>query len=170
MPISDDPNLVQSSWPTADRRPWAFLTFFSPNSVGTLRVLTVSEKQLMLRSLKRAGVTGEFAAIYSTFTPLDIVQVHFDCAGSQNLPARGVCFRRQRSRCGAVCIFAHGGDFSWQAQGEPRALVLQSRLFVAGARDRGCFTSKCSFRGRCSTLGMVVIVQELRFRDRCRES
>ena len=37
-------------------------------------------------------------------------------------------------------------------------------------RDRNCFTSKCSFRCRCSTLDMVVIVEELRFRDRCSES
>ena len=51
-------------------------------------------------------------------------------AGSQNLPAHGGCFRRLRSRCGAVRIFAHGGDFSWQAQGKPCVLVLQSRLFV----------------------------------------
>ena len=103
--------------------------------------------------------------------PLDIVHVHFDCAGSRNLPARGGCFRRLRSRCGAVRIFAHGGHFSWQAQGKPRVLVLQSRLFVTGARrDRSCFTSKRSFRGRRSTLDMVVIVLELRFRDRCSES
>ena len=67
-------------------------------------------------------------------------------------------------------ILAHGGDFSWQAQGKPCVLVLQSRPFVTGARDRSCFTSKCSFRGRCGTLDMVVIVEELRFRDRCSES
>ena len=89
--------------------------------------------------------------------PLDIVHVHFDCAGS-------------RSRCGAARIFVHGGDLSWQAQGKPRVLVLQSRLFVTGARDRSCFTSKCSFRGRRSTLDMVVIFEELRFPDRCSES
>ena len=62
--------------------------------------------------------------------------------------------------------FSHGGDFSWQA---PRDLVLKSRLFVTGARDRSFFTSKCSFRGRCS-LDMVVIVEKLRLRDRCSES
>ena len=65
---------------------------------------------------------------------------------------------------------AHGDHFSWQAQGKPRVLVLQSRLFVTGARDRRCLISKCSFRGRRSTLDMVVIVKELRFRDRCSES
>ena len=102
--------------------------------------------------------------------PLDIVHVHFDCAGSQNLGARGGCFQRLRSRCGAVRILVHGGHFSWQAQGKPCGLVLQSRLFVTGARDRRCFTSKCSFRGTRSTLDMVVILEELRFRDRCSES
>ena len=66
----------------------------------------------MLRSLKRAGVNGSFAAIYSTFMPLHIVNVHFDCAGSQNLGGWSVCLSRLRSRCGAVRIFVHGGHFS----------------------------------------------------------
>ena len=43
------------------------------------------------------------------------------------------CLSRPRSRCGAVRIFGHGGHFSWQAQGKPRLLVVQSRLFVTGA-------------------------------------
>ena len=102
-----------------------------------------------------------FAAIYSTFMTLDIVHVHFDCAGSQNLPAGGGCFRRLRARCGAARILAHGGHFSRQVRGKPRVLVLQSRLFVTGARDRSCFTSKCSFRGRRSTSDMAVVVDEL---------
>ena len=42
-------------------------------------------------------------------------------------------------------------------------------FFVTGARDRSCFTSKCSFRGRHSTWDMVVISWQLRFRDRCSE-
>ena len=42
---------------------------------------------------------------------------------------------RLRSSCGAACIFGHGGDFSWHAQGKSGVLVVQSRLF-AGARDR----------------------------------
>ena len=37
---------------------WWVGSSFSPSSVDTLGVLTVGEKQLMLRSLKRAGVTG----------------------------------------------------------------------------------------------------------------
>ena len=39
---------------------------------------------------------------------------------------------RQRSRCGSVHIFGHGGDFSWQGRGAPRVLVVYSRLFVTG--------------------------------------
>ena len=62
--------------------------------------------------------------------PLEILEVHFDCAGSQNLRARGGCLSRLRSRCGAVRIFGHGDHFSWQGQGKPRALVVQSQLFV----------------------------------------
>ena len=72
--------------------------------------------------------------------PLEILEVHFDCAGLRNLG--GECLSRLRSRCGVVRIFAHGGLFSWQAQGKPRVLVAQSRLFVTGARDRSGFTSK----------------------------
>ena len=58
---------------------------------------------------------------------------------------------------------------------------------MAGARETSCFGApkstfrdRCKgselfyfemqFRGRCSTLDMVVIVNELRFRDRCSES
>ena len=42
---------------------------------------------------------------------LEILEVHFDCAGSQNLVGRGGCFLRLRSRCGAICVFGHGGHF-----------------------------------------------------------
>ena len=77
---------------------------------------------------------------------LDIVR-----AGSQNLGGWSECLSRLRSRCGAVRIFAHGDHW------KPRVLVLQSRLFVTGARDRRCLTPKCSFRGGRSTLDMVVI-------------
>ena len=52
---------------------------------------------------------------------------------------------------------------------------------MAGARETSCFgapkstfrdnfTSRCSIRGRRSAVDMVVIVEELRFRDRCSES
>ena len=50
--------------------------------------------------------------------PLEIVNVHFDCAGSLNLGVCGGCFSRLRSRCGDVRIFARGGHFSWQVQGK----------------------------------------------------
>ena len=45
----------------------------------------------MLRSPGRTAVNGYFAAIYSTFMPLEILEVHFDCAGSQNLGDGGEC-------------------------------------------------------------------------------
>ena len=89
--------------------------------------------------------------------PLEILEVHFDCARSQNLDVCGGCFSRLRSRCGAVRILGHGGHFSWQAL----VLVVQSRLFVTGARDRSRLTSKCRFRGRCSTLDVVVVFEAL---------
>ena len=85
---------------------------FSPNSVGTLRGSCGKGKEGVLRPLFRAGVSGQFAAIDNAFMPLDIINAHFDCAGSQNLPARDGCFRRLRSRCGAVRISVHGGHFS----------------------------------------------------------
>ena len=65
-------------------------------SVDTLGVsrgsYAIGEKELMLRSLKRVGVNGYFVAIYRTFTPLDIANVHINCAGSQSLGGRGGCF------------------------------------------------------------------------------
>ena len=67
--------------------------------------------------------------------PLEILEVHSDCAGSQNLGVHGGCFSRLRSRCDVVRIFGHGGHFSWQAQGRPRVLVVQDRLFVTGASE-----------------------------------
>ena len=54
--------------------------------------------------------------------PLEILEVHFDCAGSQNLVGWRGCLSRLCSRCGGVHIFGHDGHFSWQAQGKPRAL------------------------------------------------
>ena len=95
----------------------------------------------MLRSPGRTAVNGYFAAIYSMM-PLEILEVHFDCAGSQNLGDGGECLPRRRSRCGAVRSFAHGDPIAWQAQRKPRALVVQSRLIVTGARDRRGFASK----------------------------
>ena len=66
------------------------------------------------------------------FIHLEILEVHFGCAGSQNLLGASVCSSRPRSHCGAVHIFGLGaGHLPWQA----RALVVDSRLFVAGAGD-----------------------------------
>ena len=42
-------------------------------------------------------------------------------------------------------------------RGRCKGSVVQSRLFVTGATDQSGFASKCRFRGRCSTLDMVVI-------------
>ena len=82
----------------------------------------------MLRSLKRAGVNGYFAAIYSTLMPLDIVHVHFDCAGSQNLPAGGVL------QATALSLWRRAHFSTWWSlfvtgAREPRVLVLQSRPY-----------------------------------------
>ena len=93
--------------------------------------------------------------------PLEILEVNFDGASSQNLGVRYGCLLRLRSRCGAVLIFGHGAHFPWQAQGKHRVLVVQSRLFLTGARDRSGVTSKWRFRGRRSTLDMVVIFDAL---------
>ena len=41
----------------------------------------------------------------------EILEVHFDCTGSQNLLGRSGCFPRLRSRCGAVHIFGLGDRF-----------------------------------------------------------
>ena len=53
------------------------------------------------------------------------------------------------------------GHFSWQVQGKPRVFVVQSRLFVTSSTNPSGSTSKCRFRGRCSTLDMVVIFEAL---------
>ena len=74
------------------------------------------------------------------------------------------------SRCGAVRIFAYGGDFSWQAQGKPRVFGASKSTFRDRCKGPELLISKCSFRGRCRTLDMVVIVEELKFRYRCSES
>ena len=77
--------------------------------------------------------------------PLDIVHVHFDCAGSQNLGAGGRCFQRLRSRCGAVHIFAHGGHFSWQAQGKPRGAPNSTFRDRCKGSDVFCFEMQFSW-------------------------
>ena len=85
--------------------------------------------------------------------PLEIFEVHFDCAGSQNLVGRGECLSRLRSRCGAARVFGHDGHFSWQAQGKPRLLVVQGRLVVTGDTCQGSewLDFDVEISGRCST-------------------
>ena len=60
--------------------------------------------------------------------PLKILEVHFNCASSQNLRGRSGCWSQLRSCCGTARIFGHGSHFSRQAQGKPCVLVVQSRL------------------------------------------
>ena len=50
----------------------------------TALLLTVGVQQLMLRSMKRVGVPGQIAAIYSTFMHLEILQAHFNSTSTAN--------------------------------------------------------------------------------------
>ena len=138
--------------------------------MDTLGVLTVVEKQLMLRLLKCGRVR-----LIRCYLQCIHGSRHRSCALRLRRLAESGLLRRALLTTALSLLWCrahlvHGSHFSWQAQGKPRVLVLQRRLFVTGARDRSCFTSKCNFRGRCSTLDMVVIVEELRLRDRRRES
>ena len=82
--------------------------------------------------------------MYSTFTPLEILEVHFDCAGSQNLGGRGGACRD----CALVvvpCAFSnmvvtfrgrHKGNlvFLWsKIDFGIGAALLRNADFVAGA-------------------------------------
>ena len=49
----------------------------------------------------KGGGDGKFAAIYGTFMPLEIFEVHFDCAGSQPAGPKRVPFKLS----GLVIIF-----------------------------------------------------------------
>ena len=120
--------------------------------MDTLGVLTVAVKHWCLIG----GVARACAASSLLFTVQSFLSKSSKCiSGSQNLGGWSGRLSRPRSRCGAVRIFGHGGHFSWQAQGKSHVLVVQSRLFVTGARDRTGVTLKCRFRGRCSTLDFV---------------
>ena len=59
----------------------------SPNSVDTLGVFTVIEKQLMLRGFERL-IRCYLQYIHASRNP----QLHFDCAGSQSLGVCSGCF------------------------------------------------------------------------------
>ena len=64
--------------------------------------------------------------------PLEIANVHFDCASSLNLGVRGGCFLTT-----ALSLWRHVHFRTWWSlfvagAREPRASVVQSRLFVTG--------------------------------------
>ena len=86
--------------------------------------------------------------------PLEILEVHFDCAGSQNLVGRSSgCLSRLRSRSGAVRIFGHGPVVTFRGWRKGNLVIL------TGARGRSGVTSKR--RIRRSTLDMVVTFDAL---------
>ena len=95
------------------------------------------------------GASGFFPAIQNTSTHLEIFEVHFDCAGSQNLVSRRGRSSRLCARGGTVRIWRLGDHFSWQAGGKPRLLqgiggaLCRCADFVAGD-------------GRRSTLDVIV--------------
>ena len=96
---------------------------------------------------------------------ISTAQAHKIC-----LPAAGAS-----SDCALVaapCTFSHMVvTFRGRRNGN---LVLWRPKSTCRDRCKGSeglyFASKCTFRGRCSTLDMAVIVEELRFCDRCSES
>ena len=51
-----------------------------------------------------------------TFIHLEVFEVHFRCADSQNLLDTSGCASRPRSGCGAVRSFGRGGHLSWRAR------------------------------------------------------
>ena len=90
--------------------------------------------------------------LFTVYSCLEIFEVHFNCARSLKLADTRGGFTRLRSRCGAVRILGFGGHSSRQVQGTPRVLAVSSRDLVAGAGD-----SVCRFRGRRSSLELVVV-------------
>ena len=114
--------------------------------MGTLRGSYGSGKEGVLRSLFRTGVSGQFAAIYSKFMPLDMsmctstVQAREICvgaAGASNdcalvavaVARETLCFGAPKStfrdRCKGSELLYFEKQFSWQVQhfghgGDPR--------------------------------------------------
>ena len=74
--------------------------YSSPNGLVALGILAVGVE---------AGIDGR--AICSTFMPLEIFEVHFNCTGSLTLAAARGCFARLCSHRGAVRIFGLGVHF-----------------------------------------------------------
>ena len=126
----------------------AFVSPLFPKQCGHCGALPVRVEGRHLIEVSRVRVRLVRCYLQYKVTPLEIFEVHFDCAGSQNLGGWSGRLSRLRSRCSAVRILGRGGQFSWQAQRKPRACVVPSRLFVTGARDRSGFTSMCRFRGQ----------------------
>ena len=133
---------------------------FSPSSVDTLRALTVNVKHRCLVEVLHRGVRLTRCYLQCTHASRNRRSAFRLRRLAKSAWARRVLLATALSLwCRAH--FRTGGHLSWQAQGKPRAMAVQSRLFVTGARDRSGFTSKCRFRGKCSTLDMVVIFDAL---------
>ena len=113
--------------------------------MGTLRGSYGKGKEGVLRSLFRAGVSGQFAAIYSTFMPLDIINVHFRLRRL----AKSACPRRVLQAT-ALSLWCRAHFGTWWS------------LFVAGAREASCFGAPTStFRDRCK--GSELFYFEMQF-------
>ena len=143
---------------------WNFVCFLFPSSVVTLGVLTVGGKHRCLIG----GVAHPCPANSLPFTAHSCLPQSSKCISPAQgrriwVSAAGAC--RDCALNVVPSTFSDMVVTSWQAQGKPRALVIQSRLFVTSARDRSGFKSNCRFHGRCSaalwTLGMVVIFEAL---------
>ena len=86
--------------------------FLDDGTVVTLEVLTVRVQGRCPIKVSRDWVRLVRCYLHVvTFMPLEILEVHFDCVGSQNLVGHGECVSRLRSRCGAMRIVGHGGHF-----------------------------------------------------------
>ena len=95
---------------------------------------------LGLIEVARTGIRARLIRYY-----LQHIDASGDIPSAQKLFGWRGCFPRLRSRCGTVHIFG--------LKGTPRALVVGSRLFMAGAGDR-LAELQCKFCGRCSTFGL----------------
>ena len=142
---------------------------FSPNSVVTLGVLTVRERQVCLDRCASWACAAN-SLLFTVHSCLSTSSMCISTAQARRIwgPAAGAS-----SNCALVvvpCAFWYM-VVTFRGRCKGNLVLWCSKVnFVTGASERSCSTSKCSFRGRCSTLDMVVIVEELRFRDRCSES
>ena len=121
--------------------------FFSPNSVDTLGVLTIIEKQLCLDRCAARPANSLLLTVHSRLSKsskcISTAQAHKIC-----LPAAGAS-----NNCALVVVpwaFSHMViSFCGRRKGNlmfwPHALVLQSRLFVTGGRDPSCLHRNAVF-------------------------